>query len=313
MTHLRQLMLEELRRRNFADSTIRSYLHGVEHFSRYFHRRPDQLGPEHIREYQAALFTKLKFSPNTVTLRLAALRFFHIQVLKRGWSIAETPYPKKVLHLPEILSQDEVARLIDAAEFPFHRILLMTLYATGARRAEVAHLKISDIDSQRMIIHIRGGKGRKDRDVMLSPKLLDALRVYWRGLRHKPTNWLFPGNRWHTASYPVTTKVLWTACQNAAQRAGLEHKHIHPHTLRHCFATHLLEAGADLRAIQMLLGHRDLEETTIYLHLSRRHLAPLVVRWMHLRFENKESRRRAHEPASSGGGRHRSLCGAVVC
>jgi len=266
-------MLEELRRRNFADSTIRSYLHGVQHFSRYFHRRPDQLGPEHIREYQAALFTKLKFSPNTVALRLAALRFFYIQVLKRGWSIAETPYPKKVLHLPEILSQDEVARLIDAAEFPFHRILLMTLYATGARRAEVARLKISVIDSQRMVIHIRGGKGRKDRDVMLSPKLLDALRVYWCGLRHKPTNWLFPGNRWHTASDPVTTKVLWTACQNAAQRAGLEHKHIHPHTLRHCFATHLLEAGADLRTIQMLLGHRDLEETTIYLHLSRRHLS----------------------------------------
>ena len=266
-------MLEELRRRNFADSTIRSYLHAVEHYSRYFHCRPDHLGPEKIREYQAALFTKLKFSPNTVTLRLAALRFFYIQVLKRGWSIAETPYPKKVLHLPEILSQEEVARLIDAAEFPFHRILLMTLYATGARRAEVAHLKIRDIDSQRMVIHIRGGKGRKDRDVMLSPKLLDALRVYWRGLRHKPTNWLFPGNRWHTASYPVTTKVLWTACQNAAQRAGLAHKHIHPHTLRHCFATHLLEAGADLRTIQMLLGHRDLEETTIYLHLSRRHLS----------------------------------------
>src|SRR5712692_8683721 len=211
--------------------------------------------------------------PNTVTQRLAALRFFYVQVLKRGWSVAETPYPKKVLHLPQVLSQEEVARLIDAAEFPFHRILLMTLYATGARRAEVAHLKISDIDSQRMVIHIRGGKGRKDRDVMLSPKLLDALRVYWRGLRHKPTHWLFPGNRWHTASYPVTTKVLWTACQNAAERAGLAHKHIHPHTLRHCFATHLLEAGADLRTIQMLLGHRDLEETTIYLHLSRRHLS----------------------------------------
>jgi site-specific recombinase XerD len=149
----------------------------------------------------------------------------------------------------------------------------VTLYATGARRAEVAHLKISDIDSQRMVIHIRGGKGRKDRDVMLSPKLLDALRVYWRGLRCKPTNWLFPGNRWHTASHPISTKVLWNACQQAAERAGLEHKHIHPHTLRHCFATHLLEAGADLRTIQMLLGHRDLEETTIYLHLSRRHLS----------------------------------------
>ena len=128
MNQLRQLMLEELQRRNFAESTIRSYLHSVEHFSRYFRRRPDQLGPEHIRQYQAALFTQLKFSPNTVTLRLAALRFFYIQVLKRSWSIAETPYPKKAFHLPEILSQEEVARLIDAAEFPFHRILLMTLY-----------------------------------------------------------------------------------------------------------------------------------------------------------------------------------------
>lgn len=141
-------------------------------------------------------------------------------MLKRGWSIVETPYPEKVFHLPEILSQEQVARLIDAAEFPFHRILLMTLYATGARREGVAHLKVSDIDSQRMVVHIRGGKGRKDRDVMLSPKLFDALRVYWRGRRRKPTDWLFPGNRWHMASYPVTTKVLWTACHRAAQRAG---------------------------------------------------------------------------------------------
>jgi integrase/recombinase XerD len=203
---------------------------------------------------------------------LAALRFFYIHVLKRGWSIAETPYPKKVRHLPQVLSQEEVARLIDAADSAFHRILLMTLYATGARRAEAAHLKVRDIDSQRMVVHIRGGKGAKDRDVMLSPKLLDALRVYWRSLRRKPTEWLFPGNRWHTASYPVTTKVLWTACEKAAERAGLTHRHIHPHTLRHCFATHLLEAGADLRTIQILLGHRDLEVTTVYLHLSRRHL-----------------------------------------
>jgi integrase/recombinase XerD len=173
VTHLRQIMLEELRRRNYAESTIHTYIHTVEHFSRHFHRSPDQLGPEHIRQYQATLFTRWKLAPNTVTQRLAALRFFYVQVLKRGWSVAETPYPKKVLHLPQVLSQEEVARLIDAAEFPFHRILLMTLYATGARRAEVAHLKISDIDSQRMVIHIRGGKGRKDRDVMLSPKLLD--------------------------------------------------------------------------------------------------------------------------------------------
>jgi integrase/recombinase XerD len=273
VTHLRHIMLEELRRRNYAESTIRSYVRTVEHFSRHFHRPPDQLGPDHIRQYQAALFTRWKLQSNTVIQKLAALRFFYAQVLKKGWSVAETPYPKKVLHLPQVLSREDVAHLIDAAESSFHRILLMTLYATGARRAEVAHLRVSDIDSDRMVVHIRGGKGRKDRDVMLSPKLLDALRLYWRGLRRKPTEWLFPGNRWHTASYPITTKVLWTACQSAAKRAGLEHRQIHPHTLRHCFATHLLEAGADLRTIQMLLGHRDLEETTIYLHVSRRHLS----------------------------------------
>ena len=273
MTQLRQIMLEELERRNYAQSTIRNYIRTVEHYSRHFHRSPDQLGLEHIREYQAAMFRTWKLAPNTVAQRLAALRFLYIQVLKRGWSAAETPYPKKVLHLPEILTQQEVARLIDATGTPFQRILVMTLYATGARRAEVAALKVSDIDSQRMVVHIRGGKGRKDRDVMLSPALLEALRVYWRGLRHKPTLWLFPGNRWHTSSRPVTTKVLWTACRQASVRAGLEHKHIHPHTLRHCFATHLLEAGADLRTIQVLLGHRDLEETTIYLHLSSKHLS----------------------------------------
>jgi site-specific recombinase XerD len=146
----------------------------------------------------------------------------------------------------------------------------MTLYATGVRRAELTHLQVSDIDSRRMVIHVRGGKGRNDRDVMLSPKLLEELREHWR--RFKPSTWLFPGNRQRTGDTPIDTKVVWYACQQAAQRAGIQ-KNVHPHTLRHCFATHLLEAGADLRTIQMLLGHRDLEETTIYLHLSERHLS----------------------------------------
>jgi integrase/recombinase XerD len=271
VTHLRQIMLEELRRRNFADSTIRTYIRTVEQFSRHFHCPPDRLGPEHIRRYQAMLLAE-KLSANTVGQRLAALRFFYIRVLKRSWSIAETPYPKSVFRLPLVLSQEEVARLINAADSSFHRILLMTLYATGARRAEVARLKVSDIDSQQMLIHIRGGKGRKDREVMLSPKLLAALRLYWCGLRRKPADWLFPGGRWHTSQQPISTNGVWQACHQAACRAGLAHKHIHPHTLRHCFATHLLEAGADLRTIQLLLGHRDLEETTIYLHLSPRYL-----------------------------------------
>jgi integrase/recombinase XerD len=141
VTRLRQIMLEELERRNYAPSTIRAYLRTVEHFACYFRCPPDRLGTEHIRQYQAAMFRIWKLSPNTVTQRLAALRFLYIQVLKRGWSVAETPYPKKVLRLPQILSQAEVARLIDAAESPFYRVLLMTLYATGARRAEMAWLE----------------------------------------------------------------------------------------------------------------------------------------------------------------------------
>lgn len=271
MTHLRKMMLEELQRRNYSENTTRHYIRTVEDFAKRFKRSPDRLGPEHIREYQAELF-KRKLSPGTVTQRLAALRFFYIKTLKRAWSIAETPYPKKIFHLPTILSQEEVGRLIDAALTSYHRTLLMTLYATGVRRAELTHLKVSDIDSQRMVIHVRGGKGRKDRDVMLSPKLLEELREHWRRLKPRPSTWLFPGNRWHTSDTPIDTKVVWYACQQAAQRAGIQ-KNVHPHTLRHCFATHLLEAGADLRTIQMLLGHRDLEETTIYLHLSERHLS----------------------------------------
>jgi integrase/recombinase XerD len=269
VTHLRKMMLEELQRRNYSEATTRCYIRTIEDFSRRFKRSPDRLGPEHIREYQAELF-KRKLSPSTVTQRLAALRFFYIKTLKKAWSIAETPYPKQVFHLPTILSQEEIARLIDAARTPYHRTLLMTLYGTGVRRSELTHLKVSDIDSQRMVIHVRGGKGRKDRDVMLSPKLLEELREHWR--RFKPSTWLFPGNRRHTGDTPIDTKVVWYVCQQAAQRAGIQ-KTVHPHTLRHCFATHLLEAGADLRTIQMLLGHRDLEETTIYLHLSERHLS----------------------------------------
>ena len=267
MTHLRKMMLEELQRRNYAETTINSYIRIVEDFSLRFQRPPDRLGPQHIREYQAELFKKRKLAASTVTVYLAALRFFYTKTLKRGWSVAETPYPKKAEHVPSILSRQEVERLIAGAGTSFHRTLLMTLYATGLRRAELTHLKISNVDSQRMVIHVQGGKGRKDRDVMLSPKLLKELREHWRRLRRKPSQWLFPGNGQHTNDRPISTKVVWHACRNAAKRAGIQ-KQVHPHTLRHCFATHLLEQGADLRNIQMLLGHNDLKQTTIYLHVS---------------------------------------------
>jgi integrase/recombinase XerD len=273
MTHLRKMMLEELARRNYSAATTECYIHAVEDFAGYFQRPPDQLGPEHIREFQAHLFTERKLAPNTVNQRLAALRFFFVKTLRRPWNADETPYPRKVVHLPVILSREEVAHLIESALTPFHRVILMTLYGTGVRRAELTHLRVSDIDSRRMVLHVKGGKGRKDRDVMLSLKLLEALREHW--LRHRPKEWLFPGGKHHKSSQPITTKVVWHACREAAKRAGLEKK-VHPHVLRHCFATHLLEAGTDLRKIQILLGHSDLEETTIYLHVSQLHVSKTV-------------------------------------
>ena len=188
MTRLRKMMVEELHRRNYSQHTTRYYIRTVEDFARHFNCPPDRLGLRHIREYQAELFQKRKLSPGTVANRLAALRFFYIKTLKKAWSIAETPYPKKNHRLPAILSQEEVVRLIDAAGTPFHRTLLMTLYATGLRCAELTRLKVSDIDSKRMVIHVQGGKGRKDRDVMLSPNLLDEVRKHWRRLRRKTSD-----------------------------------------------------------------------------------------------------------------------------
>jgi len=275
MTQLRRQMLEELERRNYSASTVRCYIRTVENFAQYFNSRPDRLGPEQIRQYQAHLFRDRKLAPNTVAQRVAALRFFYIRTLGQQWNLDRAPYPKRPRRLPSILSPQEVGRLIDAADSAFHRMIVMTLYATGVRRLELTRLEIADIDSERMLVHVRNGKGGTDRDVMLSEQLLVALRQYLRGLRCKPDQWLFPGGAWHTGNYPISTGTVWNACHYAAQRAGIT-KPVHPYTLRHCFATHLLEAGADLRTIQMLLGHRDLEETARYLHLSARQLSDVA-------------------------------------
>ena len=266
------MMTEELVRRNYSDTTRECYIKTIEEFSKYFNCSPDKLGLEHIRIFQAHLFTDRKLSPNTVNQRLAAMRFFFVKTLHRPWNTAETPYPKRVINLPKILSPEEVGLLIESAILPFHQVMIMTLYATGGRRSEVARLKVSDIDSHRMVIRIRG-KGLKDRDVMLSKVLIEALREHWK--RYKPKEWLFPGGKWHIASKPITSKVAWQACQQAAKRCGLEKK-VHPHVLRHSFATHLLDAGTDLRTIQLLLGHSSLEQTARYLHVSKRHLSAAV-------------------------------------
>jgi len=265
-------MLEELQRRNLSKLTAECYVRVVEEFSRYHHRAPDQLGPEQIRQYQAHLFTDRKLDANTVAQHLSALRFFFIKTLKRNWSVEETPYPKRPIRLPDVLSREEVERLIDSADSRLHRVWLLTLYATGVRREELVRLKVSDIDSARMVLHIHQGKGNQDRDVMLSPRLLEELREYWRSTNFKPKTYLFPGGgRAHATDVPMSAKSVFHAVKHAAQRAGLK-KHVHPHTLRHCFATHLLESGADLRTIQLLLGHADLKTTSRYLHMSEVHL-----------------------------------------
>jgi site-specific recombinase XerD len=266
-------MTEELVRRNYSESTRECYIRTIKEFALHFDCSPDKLGLEHIRIFQAHLFSDRKLSPNTVNQRLAALRFFFVKTLHRPWNTAETPYPKRVIRLPKVLSPEEVGLLIDSAIIPFHRMILMTLYATGVRRAELANLRVSDIDSKRMVVRIQGGKGLKDREVMLSKVLIEALREHW--MRYQPKEWLFPGGNNHTYAKPITTKVAWQACRQAAKRCGLEKK-VHPHVLRHCFATHLLDDGTDLRTIQLLLGHSSLEQTARYLHVSKRHLSAAV-------------------------------------
>ena len=270
MTQLRRMMLEELQRRNYSDRTIRYYLQAVTLFAKHFGKRPDQLGPDELRTYQAYLLRERKLAVGSVVARVAALRFFYVRTLKRHEFREDLPYPKDHRRLPTVLSLEEVTRLIDAAGNLLQRALLMTLYGTGMRRTEVSLLKVSDIDSQRMMIRVERGKGGAGRDIPLSPALLETLREYWRW--KKPCTYLFPSSeRKRGKEQPISDKTVWSACKEAARHAGLT-KRVSPHSLRHSFATHLLEGGTDLRTIQILLGHGDLETTAKYLHLSQRHL-----------------------------------------
>jgi site-specific recombinase XerD len=193
---------------------------------------------------------------------VCALRFFYHNTLRRDWMIEHIPYPRHEQKLPIVLSPSEVAALFQVVQNLKHRAILMTIYAAGLRVSEVAQLRVTDIDSQRQLICIRQGKGNKDRQVMLSPRLLDLLRTYWR--RYRPTAWLFPGER---PEKPISRESVWRICKQAGEAAHLS-KRVSPHTLRHCFATHLLEDATDLRRIQILMGHRSLKTTAKYLHVS---------------------------------------------
>ena len=268
MTQLCERVLEELQRRNHSQTTTCNYLRTVRDFLNYCNKPIDELGLDEIRQYQVHLLKERKLEPKTVCTATSALRFCFVKTLKRPYPLEEFPYPKNQRRLPIILSQDEAVALMNSAGNLFHRAMLMMAYSTGMRRAELCKVKVEDLDSKRMLIHIRQGKGGKDRDVPLSPLLLDTLREYWRWMR--PKTYLFPGTcKGCRVDQPITTKVVWEACQEAAKRAGIN-KRFSPHLLRHSFATHLMENGADLPTVQALLGHNDLKPTSIYLQ-SRCH------------------------------------------
>ena len=243
-------MLEELRRRHYSPDTIRGYLHAVEKFAAYFHKSPELLGIEDIGRFQLHLLEEKQLALGTIALRMGALRFFYKRVLKRrDLDFENLPLLRTPKKLPVVLSPEEVARLIGAAPNLLYRTLLMLLYATGLRRTEAANLKVSDIDSSLMLIHVHEGKGARDRELPLTQKLLDALRQYWRASSTKPRVYLFPSH-WEAAAEekPISDKTVWNACHEAALRAGIT-KRMGPHTLRHCFATHLIGGGADLRVV----------------------------------------------------------------
>lgn len=262
MTALRQRMLEDLHIRNYAPTTVAAYIRSVAEFAKHFGKSPELLGAEQIREYQLYLIQQKQVSLSTYIQAVCALRFLYSSTLHLAVGVDRIPLPRYEKKLPVILSQVEVKRLLEAPKNLAHRTILTTMYAAGPRVSEVARLRASDIDSTRNVIWIRGGKGRKDRQVLLPPKLLELLRAYWRWKR--PKDWLFPGGK---SGLPISTKSIFLACQKAARKAEIT-KAVHPHSLRHAFATHLLEAGVDLRTIQILLGHSKLETTARYLHVA---------------------------------------------
>ena len=263
MTQLRQRYLEDLRLRNYTAKTQQCYVYCVFAFARYFHKSPEELGPKHIREYQLYLLEKKKCSWAHFNQTVCALRFLYRITLEKNWVVDRIPFPRRERKLPEVLSQSEVVQFLAAIRKLKYRVALTTAYAAGLRLSEILNLRVSDIDSKRMTIRVRQGKGHKDRYVMLSPKLLDLLRQYWETQR--PTTWLFPGK---TKQDQLNEGVLQHVARRARQRSGLK-KRITTHTLRHCFATHLLEAGTDIRTIQLLMGHATLQTTVQYIHISQ--------------------------------------------
>jgi integrase/recombinase XerD len=263
ITPLRQRVLEDMQIRNLSPHTQHSYVQQLSQVAQYFRKSPADLSPEDIRTYQVYLTNERRLSPSSILLAVSAIRFLFKVTLKKDWVLDEMiPTCKKRQKLPTILSPDEVVHFLDCVQSIKQRTILTVCYAAGLRISEVTSLKPTAIDSKRMVIKVEQGKGQKDRFVMLSPRLLDELRSYW--VRVRPKEWLFPGRH---PEHPINKTSVEEACKIARRRAGIS-KPVTPHSLRHAFATHLLESGTDVRTIQLLLGHRNLATTARYLRIA---------------------------------------------
>jgi integrase/recombinase XerD len=269
MTPLRQRMIREMQLRQFSQRTIESYVDAVLGLANHYHRSPDQLALEEVRSYLLHLLVERQLAQGTCNLRAAAITFFYREVLGQTAFDLRGVRRKHSGKLPEVYSRAELVRLFQATGNLQHRVFLMTTYAAGLRLSEVRHLRPVHIHSERMLIRVEQGKGQKDRYTLLSPQLLQELRAYWR--EYRPGEWLFPNQK---RNGPILRGTAQHIFYNAKRRAGLKRGH-GIHTLRHCFATHLLEAGVDLRTIQQLLGHKSLQTTALYLHVTEKKLADL--------------------------------------
>jgi integrase/recombinase XerD len=266
MTPLRQRFIDDLRLRNYARRTIDTYVGRVACFAKHFGRSPELLGPNEVRDFQLHLLER-RVSWSSFNQAVCALRFLYGTTLGRAEQLPLIPFGKRPKTLPSVLSPAEVLRLLDAAEPGRERLLLQVAYGCGLRLSELLHLQVADIDSARMVIHVRQGKGAKDRLVPLSLRLLEELRAYWR--MHRPRTWLFPGQK---SGRPINASHIQRGLGRLVQQVGLS-KHCSMHTLRHSYATHLLEAGVDVLTLKALLGHTSLQTTARYLHVSTHRLA----------------------------------------
>ncbi len=270
MSSLREQMTRDIELKGFSDYTKVAYLRNVQFFAQHFNKPPDQLTEEHIKEYLHHLVTEKKVSRSTASVAYSSLKFFFETTLQRDWHNKKIPHIKQTKRLPNVLSGEEIARILDAAENLKHKTILMTTYAGGLRVSETAHLKVSDIDSHNKRIRVEQGKGRKDRYTLLSERNLYVLREYWK--EYRPATWLFPTRN---NDKPMATRTIQTIFKNAMNAAGI-HKQASPHTLRHFFVTHLLEKGNDIHYIQELMGHSSLHTTNIYIHVRSQNTLNII-------------------------------------